>query len=69
MPYTPADYGDIVTGAFREQFKEEQYVGPKGEQPPFYKEGGITLVFLVFMYFFMKVFFAGLGAVFFGSSC
>ena len=33
LPYVSADYGSIVTGAFREQFKDEEYVGPKVDFP------------------------------------
>jgi dimethylaniline monooxygenase (N-oxide forming) len=69
LPYAPADYGSIVTGAFREQFKDTEYCG-KEPQPAFTKEACIFVVFALFLYFFNKVFWAGIGAVFFGgSSC
>jgi cation diffusion facilitator CzcD-associated flavoprotein CzcO len=68
MPYTPSDYGSIVTGAFREQLKDDEFCGPKAAQPSFMKEALIFVIFVVFLYIFNKVFMTGLSAVFFGGS-
>jgi len=67
IPYGPADYDTIVTGAFREQFRDTEYCGPGVAQPSFGKEGLIFVIFALFVYVFNKVFFAGLSTTFFGA--
>jgi len=64
MPYTPSDYGSIVTGAFR----DEDSCTPKAAQASFVKEAIVFVIFAMFLYFFNKVFMTGLSSVFFGAS-